>query len=104
MKSKKIFILLMIIIMLSVINVALAHPGGLDANGGHYVRTPGWGYPVGSYHYHTGASQSSDYSITNSEHATNTEESNNYIFWLILGVGIIIYYIYKGYKGEDDKE
>ena len=28
------------------------HPGRTDANGGHYVRTPGHGYSVGSYHYH----------------------------------------------------
>jgi hypothetical protein len=32
--------------------VTHAHPGRTDANGGHYVRTSGWGYPVGSYHYH----------------------------------------------------
>lgn len=31
-----------------------AHPGRTDARGGHYVRTAGWGYPVGSYHYHNG--------------------------------------------------
>lgn len=31
-----------------------AHPGRTDSNGGHYVRTAGWGYEVGSYHYHNG--------------------------------------------------
>jgi flagellar biosynthesis/type III secretory pathway protein FliH len=33
-----------------------AHPGRTDRNGGHYVRTGGWGYPIGSYHYHNGGS------------------------------------------------
>jgi TonB family protein len=31
-----------------------AHPGRTDGRGGHRVRTSGWGYPVGSYHYHNG--------------------------------------------------
>ncbi len=38
------------IIAISV--TAYAHPGRTDKNGGHNVRTPGWGYPVGTYHYH----------------------------------------------------
>lgn len=29
-----------------------SNPGSLDSNGGHYVRTAGWGYSVGSYHSH----------------------------------------------------
>ncbi|GAW28548.1 SH3 domain-containing protein [Carboxydocella sp. ULO1] len=33
---------------------SFGHPGRTDRYGGHYVRTPGWGYPVGSYHYHNG--------------------------------------------------
>ncbi|WP_371381438.1 YHYH domain-containing protein [Sporomusa aerivorans] len=36
------------------VSFANAHPGRTDSNGGHYVRTAGWGYPVGSYHYHNG--------------------------------------------------
>lgn len=50
---KKLTVLIFILIIgLS----ASAHPGKLDSNGGHYVRTPGHGYPVGSYHYHNGNS------------------------------------------------
>lgn len=33
---------------------SFAHPGRADNLGGHYVRKSGWGYPVGSYHYHSG--------------------------------------------------
>lgn len=32
------------------------HPGRTDSSGGHYVRTGGYGYEVGSYHYHGGYS------------------------------------------------
>lgn len=31
---------------------AFAHPGRTDARGGHYVTAEGWGYAVGTYHYH----------------------------------------------------
>lgn len=41
------------IILLFLASIAAAHPGRTDGNGGHYVRTAGHGYPVGSYHYHT---------------------------------------------------
>ena len=41
-------------------------PGRTDSSGGHYVRTSGWGYPVGSYHYHNGG-----YSDSSSETNTN---------------------------------
>ena len=34
------------------VNVS-AHPGRTDARGGHYVRTEGWGYPLGTYHFHS---------------------------------------------------
>jgi hypothetical protein len=37
-----------------------AHPGRTDRNGGHYVRTAGWGYSVGSYHYHNGGPAKQD--------------------------------------------
>lgn len=36
--------------------IAFAHPGRTDSNGGHWVRTEGWGYEVGTYHYHDGSS------------------------------------------------
>lgn len=50
MKKFFCFFLFLCLISTSV----FAHPGGTDARGGHYVRTPGWGYSVGSYHYHDG--------------------------------------------------
>ncbi len=31
---------------------AFAHPGRTDARGGHSVNSDGWGYAVGTYHYH----------------------------------------------------
>lgn len=41
------------IITLSLLIItASAHPGRTDAMGGHNVNTDGWGYPVGTYHYH----------------------------------------------------
>lgn len=38
--------------------IAFAHPGRTDSSGGHWVRTEGWGYEVGTYHYHNGGSSS----------------------------------------------
>lgn len=38
------------IIVLSI--SAFAHPGRTDSNSGHSVNTEGWGYEVGTYHYH----------------------------------------------------
>ena len=29
-----------------------AHPGRTDSKGGHVVKTEGWGYEAGTYHYH----------------------------------------------------
>lgn len=46
---KKICIFLMTCLMLPLI--VYAHPGSLDENGGHYVRS---GPNAGTYHYHTG--------------------------------------------------
>jgi len=42
----------LILTSLFLVSVVVAHPGRTDSNGGHYVRTSGHGYPVGSYHYH----------------------------------------------------
>lgn len=42
----------LILALLFLVSVVVAHPGRTDGGGGHYVRTPGYGYPVGSYHYH----------------------------------------------------
>lgn len=85
---KKVFTGLIIICLLSLNalsfnNFAYAHPGRTDSYGGHYVRTAGWGYPVGSYHYHSGpyAGYSVDYkgevpaafrTTTRSTSSTNT--------------------------------
>ena len=44
------FIILLLCLLFSI--SVIAHPGRLDSRGGHYVRSPGQGYPVGSYHYH----------------------------------------------------
>lgn len=61
MKKSKLFIAISILLTLLFLfsQIALGHPGRLDSKGGHYVRTPGWGYPVGSYHYHRSSSSSS---------------------------------------------
>ncbi|WP_097027902.1 peptidoglycan-binding protein [Clostridium peptidivorans] len=45
---------LSLIIALLFSSTSFAHPGRTDSNGGHHVRTSGWGYEVGTYHYHSG--------------------------------------------------
>ena len=45
------FLIIGISIAISSINVC-AHPGRTDAKGGHAVKTEGWGYEIGTYHYH----------------------------------------------------
>lgn len=52
MTIKRIFCFILIFYMLTL--SAYSHPGRTDSRGGHYVRTPGMGYPIGSYHYHDG--------------------------------------------------
>jgi hypothetical protein len=54
MKRLSWLLLASFIISLAAPYYADAHPGRTDAQGGHNVRTAGWGYPVGSYHYHNG--------------------------------------------------
>ena len=45
--------LYMIILSLLVLSISCsAHPGRTDARGGHAVKADGWGYEVGTYHYH----------------------------------------------------
>lgn len=51
-KLKSLFLSLLIALLFS--STSFAHPGRTDSNGGHYVRTSGWGYKVGTYHYHSG--------------------------------------------------
>ncbi|MEE1048213.1 MAG: YHYH domain-containing protein [Clostridia bacterium] len=53
---KKYISILMVLCSLTWI-IAFAHPGRTDSNGGHWVRTEGWGYEVGTYHYHNKGAQ-----------------------------------------------
>lgn len=54
--------------------IALAHPGRTDSSGGHYVRSPGWGYPVGSYHYHNGGNSTSSSSSGSIDSSTEYDK------------------------------
>jgi hypothetical protein len=59
--------------------IAFAHPGRTDSNGGHWVKTEGWGYEVGTYHYHDGSSagQSSSSSSFSSSKSKSAYSSSN---------------------------
>jgi len=57
---KKLFAIIYLVVLFSSVTV-FAHPGRLDKNSGHNVNTPGWGYPVGSYHYHIGSDRETAY-------------------------------------------
>lgn len=70
---KKLF-LFSLAITLCFNSAVIAHPGRTDANGGHYVRTEGWGEPVGSYHYHNGENSSSSQRSSSSDAAANDED------------------------------
>lgn len=50
------YLLLAIVALVFVTQPISAHPGGTDANGGHYCRTncAKWGLQEGEYHYHNG--------------------------------------------------
>jgi len=52
--KKKIISLLLSLFMFLGTTSAFAHSGRTDSYGGHYVRTAGKGYKVGTYHYHSG--------------------------------------------------
>lgn len=45
------FLIIGISIVVSSLTVS-AHPGRTDGRGGHAVKTEGWGYEIGTYHYH----------------------------------------------------
>ena len=50
---RKIIIIVMFLInFVMIASDVFAHGGGLDSMGGHYVRTPGPGRIVGTYHFH----------------------------------------------------
>ena len=51
---KKLLLIFFLLLGLFFVSPVKAHPGGLDAYGGHYCRTNCyyWGYSYGSYHYH----------------------------------------------------
>lgn len=63
----------MFIILLFSINVAFAHPGRTDSNGGH------WDHDTGEYHYHDGeyASQSGGSSSSSSSNSSSSSFSPN---------------------------
>ena len=69
MKRRRVAILVLLCIGCS----ASAHPGGLDKNGGHYVRSPRAGYVVGEYHYHSGSGKASDDNVIRAASATNND-------------------------------
>jgi LPXTG-motif cell wall-anchored protein len=52
--KKLLCLVLVVIFVVMGTGMAYAHSGGLDSLGGHYVRKPGKGFIVGTYHYHQG--------------------------------------------------
>lgn len=62
MKSKKIICALLLVVCISCICTAFAHPGRTDANGGH------WNRSTGTYHYHTGEYAGNDSSSSDSDY------------------------------------
>lgn len=66
-----------ILVLLCIGCTASAHPGGLDKNGGHYVRTPREGYVVGEYHYHSGSGKPSDDNVIRAVSGSGVVEENN---------------------------
>ena len=63
MKKKLLLIALIFILLVP----SSAHPGRTDSNGGHWVRTEGWGYEVGTYHYHNSGTPKSSSSTTQTQ-------------------------------------
>ena len=50
---KRLIVVVMMLVSISIMaGECFAHGGGLDRRGGHYVRTPGPGRIVGTYHFH----------------------------------------------------
>lgn len=50
---KRLIVVIMMLVGISIMaSECFAHGGGLDRWGGHYVRTPGPGRIVGTYHFH----------------------------------------------------
>jgi len=76
-KNKILSITTASLIMLSTYSSVGAHPGRTDSQGGHYVRTAGWGYKVGSYHYHSGSSKSKSTSANKKSTSSNTSSTSN---------------------------
>lgn len=72
MKKKNIFILSLLLFLSITVSIS-AHPGSLDANGGHYNRK------TGEYHYHEGLNTESDssynYEYTTYYSATTEKET-----------------------------
>lgn len=57
-KRLTVFLISVLIVFAMISHSATAHPGRLDANGGHYCRTncANYGLANGQYHYHSGGS------------------------------------------------
>lgn len=72
-----------ILVLLCIGYTASAHPGRLDRNGGHYVRTPRAGYAVGEYHYHSGSGKASDDNVIRADSVNNNDipADENKPFW-----------------------
>lgn len=61
-----VILLVCLAFVFSLTSITYAHPGRTDKNGGHYVRSSGWGYAIGSYHYHNGGSSTTKSVSSNS--------------------------------------
>ncbi|OCL27579.1 hypothetical protein U472_03225 [Orenia metallireducens] len=77
-KSKFNLILLIIVLIFTVTSNIYAHSGRTDSNGGHYVRSKGTGYPVGSYHYHNSGYSNNSTNISSLLKDNEPTNSNNY--------------------------
>ncbi|MBU3143565.1 peptidoglycan-binding protein [Clostridium sp. CF012] len=75
-KSKILSIMAATLIVFSTYASVGAHSGRTDSKGGHYVRTAGKGYPVGSYHYHNGGSSTIKATSPSNSSASSSSTSN----------------------------
>lgn len=65
----KLFLIVTLLISTSLI-IVFAHPGSLDANGGH------WNRKTGDYHYHSGEHTESNYSSSSNDYDYNYEKKD----------------------------
>lgn len=114
MKVLRCFLVFSILFNLFIISSS-AHPGRTDGNGGHYVRTEGWGYPIGSYHYHHGLDDHDHpngicpYDTTSYTYNTNVENKDNdsntlkYVFGGVVAIFLFRRISKKTKKAEKHK-